>query len=138
MSHLSPFSSRIWVLILVLVALNSTVVGQTTAARPDRGINAAGAYSVSDIENVNLQNGNVNLAIPLASLPPIAGGKLSLTVSATYNSKLWNMVRKEHEGTGVPYRTYVVDTPALSEVGGWQIVAGYELFFREARRGFRV
>ena len=137
MSNLSPVLSRISFLILIIsFALAGTVVGQTTAARPDRGVNPGGSYSVSDIENINLQNGNVNLSIPLASLPPIAGGKLGLTISATYNSKLWNMKRVEHEGSGLPYRTYVVDTPALSDAGGWQIVAGYALFFRNAKEDF--
>ncbi len=73
----------------LLIGLSTLAVAQQAdpAARPDRGTRPVGSYSVSDIENINLVNGNVNLSIPLASLPPIAGGKLSWTVNARYNSK---------------------------------------------------
>ena len=50
------------VTLLVAAALSpATASAQKTAARPDRGTDPAGAYSVSDVENVNLQNGNVQL-----------------------------------------------------------------------------
>ena len=86
-------------LTLATLSLNTAIAfGQTSAARPDRGITPNGSYSVSDIENVSLQNGNVNLNIPLASLPPIAGGKLSFTFNAQYNSKVWDVVRTQQIG----------------------------------------
>ena len=81
----------------VLLLLPSSLAAQNTAARPDRGIMPGASYSVSDIENINLSNGNLGLTIPLVSLPPIAGGKLSLTLNATYNSKLWNITRTENQ-----------------------------------------
>jgi RHS repeat-associated protein len=121
----------------LLLAASNTLVGQQTAARPDRGVNPAGSYSVSDIENINMQSGNVQLSIPLASLPPIAGGRLSFGLSANYNSKLWNITRDEQEGRTVPtYRTYVVDKPQLSDVGGWEIGGTYEIFTRDVREDF--
>ncbi|HSS18686.1 MAG TPA: hypothetical protein VLL54_01180, partial [Pyrinomonadaceae bacterium] len=132
-------------LLLVLVTLfllASPAWGQTTAARPDRGVNPGGSYAVSDIENINLQNGNVNLSIPLASLPAIAGGKLSFTLRANYNSKLWNVTRSQVEGSALPYRTYVVDTPKISDIsdlpnfGGWSIGGAYQIFTRDARMDF--
>ncbi|MBZ5554701.1 MAG: hypothetical protein LAO21_18440 [Acidobacteriia bacterium] len=81
----------------ILALLLSTVVPTfaQAPARPDRGIVPLGTYAISDIENINLSNGNVNLSIPLASLPPIAGGKLSWTVRAVYNSKLWDVTKEE-------------------------------------------
>src|ERR1700752_5436445 len=86
-------STRVF-LTLAIVCLHAAIgLGQTTAARPDRGTMPNSSYAVSDIESISLQNGNVNLNIPLASLPPIAGGKLSWTISANYNSKLWNVTR---------------------------------------------
>jgi RHS repeat-associated protein len=124
--------------VAVVVLLTGTVSGQTTAARPDRGFMPGASYSVSDVENISLTNGNVNLTLPLASLPPIAGGKLKLTLSAVYNSKQWNVTRKEYQGgtfTGCP--TWVVDTPQVSDVGGWKIAAGgYGILFREVRDDF--
>jgi hypothetical protein len=119
-------------------SLSSLALGQTTAARPDRGTMSNGSYAVTDIENISLQNGNLNLAIPLASLPPIAGGKLSWTIKAQYNSKIWNVNRVQKMGdlynlSDVPY---VVDTPQLSEVGGWRITGQYEIEIRDARVDF--
>jgi RHS repeat-associated protein len=131
---ISSSSCRILLVTLaILTFLAGNVLSQATAARPDRGVNPGGAYSVSDIENINLENGNVNLSIPLASLPPIAGGKLKLTINAIYNSKLWDMLRTEKEGRALPYRTYSVDTPMLSDAGGWRIGGAYNLTIRSAR-----
>src|SRR5215467_10881749 len=82
----------------VLTMTAATTLGQT-ANRPDRGVRPTGSYSVSDIENINMNNGNLNVSIPLASLPPIAGGKLSWTLAAHYNSKAWDMYRTQEEST---------------------------------------
>src|SRR5687767_13065935 len=82
----------------LLNTVSVRVLAQTTAARPDRGLMPNGSYAVSDIEQISLTNGNLGLRIPLASLPPIAGGKLSLTINAHYNSKIWNVNRQEMIG----------------------------------------
>jgi RHS repeat-associated protein len=106
-----------------------------TAARPDRGITPNGAYSVSDLENISLQNGNLNLSIPLASLPTIAGGKLSWTISASYNSKLWDVIRQEQYGAGQGsgcQPIYTVDTSQASDRGGWRVGGSYAIYFRDA------
>ncbi|MFL6255318.1 MAG: hypothetical protein ACJ74T_09855, partial [Pyrinomonadaceae bacterium] len=107
-SHAFNLKTLAATLLLALLCAPTAAQQGQTAARPDRGVNPGGAYSVSDVENISLQNGNVNLSIPLASLPPITGGKLSLTVRANYNSKLWNVVREEKED-GYPAQQYVVD-----------------------------
>jgi hypothetical protein len=115
----------------------ASLTAQTTAARPDRGIMPGASYSVSDIENISLTNGNVQLTIPLASLPSIAGGKLKFTINAVYNSKLWNVTRQENRESqfyGCP--NWVVDTPQLSDLGGWRIPLGYRLVFRNAHEDF--
>ena len=65
--------------LILMVGFSSLALGQQTAARPDRGTMPGATYQTSDIENISLSNGNVNLSIPLASLPPMAGGKLSWT-----------------------------------------------------------
>src|SRR5829696_1428831 len=121
----------------IFVLLPSTLVAQTTAARPDRGIMPGASYSVSEFENISLTNGNAQLTIPLASLPPMAGGKLKFTVNAVYNSKLWNITRQEvrlGQFYGCP--SWVVDTPQLSDVGGWRIPVGYQIVFRNAHDDF--
>src|SRR5258708_4263541 len=83
--------------LVLMFFLCETAFSQQTAARPDRGIMPGASYSVSDTENISLSNGNLNLSIPLAGLPPIAGGKLKFTLSAVYNSKLWNVTRFQHQ-----------------------------------------
>jgi RHS repeat-associated protein len=130
------FGARLSLIIIFLAGSVASAFGQTTAARPDRGANTGGAYAVSDIESTNLQNGNVSLSIPLASLPPIAGGKLSWTVSARYNSKLWNVTRQEVVAQEFPYRTIVNDTPQQSDRAGWSVGGGYSIIFRDARDDF--
>lgn len=114
---------------------SSLVAWAQGAARPERGVGPGNSYSISDIENINLTNGNVNLSIPLASLPPISGGKLSWTVSAIYNSKLWDVKRGEIEAGAPPENIirYMQEAPQLSEQGGWRIGGAYSLDFHESR-----
>lgn len=119
-------------LVVVLLICGSSFAQQ--AARPDRGSTLNRNYLMSDIENINLQNGNVQLSIPLASLPPIAGGKLSWTVSAHYNSAIWNVLRMQEEPLGMVFMPYVVDLPSAG--GGWTIGGGYSIQFRNARDDF--
>jgi hypothetical protein len=123
-------------LFLFLLILSAPVIawGQTTAARPDRGTMPNGSYAVSDIENVSLQNGNVNLTIPLASLPPLAGGKLSWTITAHYNSKTWDVARQQAigEDSSGAQHYYEIDAVQQSERGGWQISGQYQIEIREA------
>lgn len=134
----TPFFSRfLFVVLVILTALVGTVLGQATAARPDRGMTSGASYSVSDVESISLTNGNLNLSIPLASLPPIAGGKLKLTLNAIYNSKLWNVTRTEQQQpplAGCP--SWVVNTPQLSPLGGWRIGGGYSIVVRNAHEDF--
>lgn len=75
---------KIFAVLAVLSFLTSAALAQTTAARSDRGTTPNGSCAVSDLENISLSNGNVNLTIPLASLPPLAGGKLSWTLNTYY------------------------------------------------------
>lgn len=126
-------SSKIFsTLVTVLLLAGSSLAQQ--AARPDRGATLNRNYLMSDIENINLQNGNVQLSIPLASLPPIAGGKLSWTVSAHYNSAIWNVMRMQEEPMGVVFMPYVVDLPSAG--GGWTIGGSYSIQFRNANDDF--
>ena len=140
MSHDShvPRSLRMLVVVAVLILFTCTVLGQTTSARPDRGTMPNGSYSVSDFENISLQNGNVNLTIPLASLPPIAGGRLSWTLSAQYNSKIWDVVRTQAIGQdfNLSQHYYEIDAVQPSPYGGWRITGQYTLEFRPAEYDF--
>lgn len=132
MTSLCRFSLR-RPLLLVLVCLlfcSSHALSQE-AVRPERGAMPNRSYQISDIENINLENGNVNLSIPLASLPPIAGGKLSWTITANYNSKQWNVIREQADSDlDSQWKPYVIDYPAID--GGWTIGNQYSLELRNS------
>ncbi len=85
-----------------------------------------GSYSVSDIENISLTNGNVNLSIPLAELPPIAGGKLAWIVRAEYSSKLWDKTGVEVD-QAPPAPNYTASILQLGDGGGWRVGGTYWL-----------
>jgi RHS repeat-associated protein len=110
--------------------------GQVASARPDRGTMPNASYNVSDIENISLENGNVNLSIPLASLPPIAGGKLSWTIRAQYNSKVWDITRTQLDADDDEWSPYVVNNPQLSDRGNWRISTPYSIEIRPASWDF--
>ncbi|MEK6322105.1 MAG: hypothetical protein AABN33_10515 [Acidobacteriota bacterium] len=131
-------SLQLALILPVLVALNAGAAAQTAPARPDRGINPGGSYSISDIENVNMTNGNVSLSIPLASLPPIAGGKLTDSIRAVYNSKLWDVKRKQVLPDPLnPASAYQTNEMQLSDFnGGWLIDGGYSIVFFNASDDF--
>ncbi len=122
--------------VVLLFVCAQTAASQDAAARPDRGVMPNGTYSVSDIENISMSNGNVNLQIPLAALPPVAGGKLSWSINAHYNSKLWDLTRVQLDADDEQWQPYVVDTPQLSDRGGWRISGQYIMEIRPASWDF--
>jgi YD repeat-containing protein len=126
--------AKMFLTLIIVLVIGGTSLAQQ-AARPERGATLNRNYLMSDIENVNLQNGNVQLSIPLASLPPIAGGKLSWTVSAQYNSAIWNVPRVQEEPMEAPWMPYVVDAPSAG--GGWTIGGGYIIQFRNSNDDFQ-
>ena len=131
-AHSNSLARVVFALVMV-VAFGGDALTQE-AARPNRGTALNRNYAISDIENINLQNGNLQLSIPLAALPPIAGGKLSFTVSANYNSKIWDVLRYQEEGPDLAWSPYVVDVPGWG--GGWSIGGAYAIQFRNANEDF--
>lgn len=121
----------------LLAALGITVLGENPdpAARPDRGTRPVGSYAISDIEKISLTNGNLNLAIPLAGLPPIAGGKLSWGVSAIYNSKLYDSRANEWEADFFHHANYTRNELQLGG-GGWRIGGRYSLSLHLASQDY--
>jgi len=128
------FKLGLLITLTIATAFSSRVQCQS-GSRPDRGTVSNVPYDSSSVENINLQNGNVGLAIPLASLPPMAGGKLNFTLKAYYNSKLWDtyseqrVVRPpEDNGSGELHATgYLVEIPKMSDQGGWRIGGIYRI-----------
>jgi RHS repeat-associated protein len=133
------FGNFLLLMLTMMSLLQTAAFGQTQTARPDRGMNNTGSYQASNIDAVNMLNGNVTLKVPLASLPPIAGGKLSYTLNAYYNSKLLNLNRRETKvGTGEPGcpQSFTVEEPMTADNGGWRLEGGYRLFFRDAHEDY--
>lgn len=115
----------------LLTVLLASGVSQAQERRPDRGFQHANSYSISDIENVNLSNGNLMLNIPLASLPTGKGTSSGYTVALNYNSKLWNPSREfrtDGIGEGISGLHYARELVQPSEQGGWYLDSGgYQL-----------
>lgn len=129
------------VIIAAVITLSPEVFGQTPlTARPDKGFGATGGYQTTEIDSISLQNGGVNLQIPLASLPPVAGGKLGYTLTANYNNKLWHVYRGEARHVqfepGCP-SSYSTEYVGLADgAAGWRIGGRYEVFFRDANEDY--
>ena len=138
-----PFRKNLSHLIAgVIILLNFVLIitAQDRTYRPERGVGGKGTQYGSEIDSVNLQNGNVSLNIPLASLPPIAGGKLSGSISAYYNSRLYNARSLEKQldnGTPGCQGSFSTGELVLSDpAGGWSVGGGYVLFFRDAHEDY--
>lgn len=108
------------VLALVLLTLSHLCVGQApTDIKPsnDTGLKPLTPYATGD-GNVNLTNGNLNVQIPLVSLPGRNG--LDYTLTLVYDSKMWSPHPFYASGTDVLY-TWTIDRPTQAPVGdyGW-------------------
>src|SRR5260221_8920837 len=106
---------------LVLVGLG-TLRGQTKSdPNPRVGLQAAGVYSLSDIETINQTNGNLTLSIPLGSLGPDRVGNTH-GIGLIYNSKIWEPGVEQQNGSPVSTVKPVSPTSV-----GWKYQIGYEL-----------
>jgi len=125
--------------VLLFVLFCVCTDAQELTSRPDQGLAGNGTRAVSEIDSINLQNGGVSLSLPLASLPPMAGGKLGYTLTANYNSKLWMAYRKEvlawssSPSTCPGSFTSTEIRSADGTAAGWNLGRTYEIFFRDAR-----
>ena len=108
--------------------------------RPDVGFQAGNSYALSDIETINTRNGNMMLAVPLASLPAGRGSSGGFTLNLYYNSKIWNGRQEIFDNTTPPsgnpsycdqfpsqgYR-YTIENLEQSGEGGWYLGGYYDL-----------
>ncbi len=96
--------------IIITLAASFAIYSQPQS--PERGTNSNKSYSVSDIETISMQSGNVMFNVPLGSLPPGRGG-MSAGLSLNYNSKLWDNFSDEVAGKWK-------DRILKAEDGGWR------------------
>ena len=78
--------------VLRAVSLLLLAVAVTAETHPnlERGFAADKLYQLSDIEQVNLFNGNVSVTIPIGPTYPVSD-RLSYGLRLTYNSKAWDI-----------------------------------------------
>ena len=100
------------------VALTTLPASAQVHPNLERGFAADKAFQVGEIDHVNLFNGNVTLTIPLGATSTISE-QLSLGLTATYNSKMWEM----RQPAGSNHRQMLPDD--LSNAGlGWVVTLG--------------
>lgn len=106
---------------VVGLAQSSSSTDQGTPAALAKGSHPLGSFSGSDVDTVNLFNGNLSMRIPLFARDGRSGMGFSLMLA--YNSKIWRV--EEIDGnihpTTMPWdREY----PELRPGSGWSISAG--------------
>lgn len=117
--------------LLTLLAFGAAPAARAQNSSQQRGFQPGSSYSVSDIESVNNQNGNLMLSIPLASLPAGRGGSPGAGVSLIYNSKLWTSPSSMVPNGGVnPNNTRRYEERHFlhrSQGGGWHYGFRYQV-----------
>jgi len=80
--------TRILVGLTAFLLLLATGAGAQRFASQKRGLGAATAFAVSELDHVNLFNGNLVLTLPLRSYP--VGPNLSYQATLTFNGNSWD------------------------------------------------
>ncbi len=119
--------------VLAILAIWTLLPGSVTHAQSGQSntVNANNATGVMPYaayggarENISLATGNLNLQIPLLSLPGRGGH--GLNVGLTYDSKNWAISYFFNEYTGeVSYSWYRQDRPGAVGSIGWRVNAPY-------------
>ncbi len=119
---------------LAIVIICCASVGNSQGSTSHEiGYRQTGAYSISDIETVNMSNGNLMLNLQLASLPP-GRGNVSAGITLSYNSKylavyrdLYPYTSPSGETTNYPIERLTQNFGGLGEGGGWKYNIKYIL-----------
>jgi RHS repeat-associated protein len=116
-------------LVLILFICLTNELNAQEFRSPKRGYQSAAAYALSEIENINMTNGNLMLKIPLASLPEGRNGSPDFNLYAHYNSKLWDVKSSVGVARGGEDGTYTYDVNGIvsNDQGGWTLGIGYRL-----------
>ena len=87
----------------------------------ERGFAAEKAFSVGEVDSVNVYNGNLVLTIPIGGTYPV-GGALSYGLTLVYNSKAWDFQERETP-TGLIYTQALPQKTANAGLG-WTLTLG--------------
>lgn len=116
--------------IIITLAAFTGGFGQSDPIDPKRGSAPGSSMSISDIENINLTNGNLMLNMPLVSLPKGRGG-LSASFGMVYNSKIYKPVVEEIIVNNDPTDQNVLYN---SDEGGWRPTNSLDYQFKFTNR----
>jgi len=106
-----------------LLLLLTQFLSAASTEAPERGYISNKSYSVSGIESISTQSGNLMFNIPVGSLPMGRGG-LTDGITLSYNSKLWDV---QHSQTADRHGNDVDCTTIEKSIeGGWRY--GYKFY----------
>ena len=124
-------------LIFILVILSTATIISAQDRQPERGFQFANSYTSGSLDSVNVNNGNLVINLPIASLPKGRGTSPGFTVTLQYNSKLWDSKQTNHSnrlqgGTGdLPpegeFYSYFENNLVQSDRGGWKMLSSYRI-----------
>ena len=117
-------AKRFYAFVLGVLLVSSATLAQQQHPRFERGFNENRLYDLSDLDQVNLFNGNLSISIPIGQSYPL-GGDRSFQMKLVYNSKVWD--REIDENTGDPYLTYTTSAllnPFENAGIGWSLNLG--------------
>jgi hypothetical protein len=111
---------------LLLVALAFALASWPVAAQNiparERGLNADAPYDYGQIDNVNLFNGNLTVALPIGQAYPV-GGLLSYALRLHYNANVWEFTEIGGDIKSTPLDNTVM--PGFTNAGiGWRLSLG--------------
>jgi hypothetical protein len=87
---------------------------------PSRGLVPTGLFAVSDLETINVVNGNLLFRIPLASLPGYKASGLTAGFNLTYNSQIYDISYDPGFSQAGNTQTIFQHLSSSRSGGGWQ------------------
>ena len=124
-------SHRIQYRFLAAFILAACIVAQAQNLPPenDRGLLPGNSYSISDVENINLNSGTLFLQIPLVRLPPGPAGS-STGISLLYNSDIYDFTQSFKDWPTTSTSPNTINTMLQSTTGGgWTYGYQYSLLY---------
>ena len=122
---------------LALASIAAAVTPAWSQQEPNlaRGLTPGEVYDFSDVDSVNLFNGNLNVVLPVGPRYPVGDG-FGYRFILTYNINLWRFDEVLQQG-----QTYVRATPRKTNSGfGWRVGLGGVLYapgHPDGQGGFR-
>ena len=112
-----------WLFLVILLSSGSLLAEQLPSRT--RGLSADSIFQIGDIDNINLFNGNLSIAIPIGQNYPVSP-QLSYRLTLVYNSSVWDyedelscLVNNERQYFNFPF-----PVPTNNAGMGWSLHFG--------------